>query len=353
MQPICIEGDGSGCETMAVNLITNNWDSTFTKPCEFAGILDDTYRPTKPPTTEPTSQPTSQPTDPTTAATVDPTIEPTVDPTVDPTRHPTSYPQYETTMDLTPNTTNESTKDPTKNPSIHPSMDPVFDSTNDQTAPIINSTESPIRQTNSDIAINVTITDSTLSGEQQTLFQQITFIVAAVLLLIVAASFIDSKKLRKNDFHKVGSLVSASLGILNTCSDILFAVQCVYHPYFEFTFSSALFVIFALSVIFILVPMFITLYQLYQVTNKHWKRNDDMRGWLSTNLYALYMISIICGSSFTGIRLFRSNLFNLSIFDIPLTKQQALHFQTKKVYSTILLKVSLYLFLCVCGKFRM
>merc|ERR1712003_267276 len=50
----------------------------------------------------------------------------------------------------------------------------------------------------------------------------------------------------------------------------------------------------------------------------------------------LYMISILCGSSFTGIELCRSNLFRLPIFDIPLTKKAALNFKTKKIYSTVI-----------------
>ena len=189
-----------------------------------------------------------------------------------------------------------------------------------------------------DVTVAVNTKDFTELYEQQTLFQKITLILGAGLLLIITVSYIDSKAIRKNDFHKIGSLFSASFHILDTWSDIFFAIQCTYHPDFGGP-SSTLFVIFILAIVFILIPMVTTLYQLYSVANKHWNKNDDLRGWLSANLYILYMVSIICGSSFTGIELLRSNLFNLSIFDIPLTKQEALHFQTKKVYSTILLEV--------------
>ena len=177
-------------------------------------------------------------------------------------------------------------------------------------------------------------------NEQQTLFQQITMLIAVGLILMICASFADAKWIRKNDFHKVGSLFSASFHILDTWSDVFFAIQCTFHPDFELSFSSPLFIIFLLSIIFIVIPMSATLYQLNHITNKHWNKRDDLRGWLSDYVYQLYMMSILCGSSFAAVSLFRSNLFNLSAFDIPLSKQEALHFNTKKVYSTILLEVN-------------
>ena len=175
-------------------------------------------------------------------------------------------------------------------------------------------------------------------AEQQTLFQQLSMLIAGVALLLIGISWIDAKFIRQNDFYQIGPLFSALFHILDTWTDVFFALQCISHPDFVLgSFSSTLFIIFLLSLVFIIIPLAFTLYQLYSVSNKHWSKNDDLRGYLSGHLYSLYMVSIICGSSFAGIKLFRSRVFNLSVFDIPLTKQQSLHFETKKVYSTILL----------------
>ena len=175
--------------------------------------------------------------------------------------------------------------------------------------------------------------------DQQRVFQELCIIISIGFLFIIATSWIDAKFIRKNDFYQIGPLFGALFHVLDTYTDIFFALQCVAHPYFELgSFKSSLFIILLLSVIFIIVPMAVTLYQLYDVSSKKWSKNDELRGYLSGHLYSLYMVSIICGSAFAGIKLFRSRLFNLSVFDIPLSKQQSLHFETKKVYSTILLE---------------
>eukprot|EP01084_Bolivina_argentea_P215046 365055_1 len=95
--------------------------------------------------------------------------------------------------------------------------------------------------------------------------------------------------------------------------------------------------LFILCVIFIIVPTSITLIQLYHATSKHWNRNDEIRAWMTQYIYILYMISIVCGSAFTGIQLCRSNMFDLPVFDMPLTRKDALKFETKKkIYITII-----------------
>ena len=164
-------------------------------------------------------------------------------------------------------------------------------------------------------------------------------IIFIAFLFIICTSWIDAKYIGKNDFYQIGPIFSALFHMLDAWTDAFFAIQCTLHPLFVFgSFESSIFIIFILSLFFIILPMATTLYQLYRVSNKHWCKNDEARGYLSGHLYSLYMVSVICGSSFAGIKLFRSRVFNLSIFDIPLNKQQSVHFETKKVYSTILLE---------------
>ena len=122
----CIEDQSGGCETLTVDLINNDWTSRHTKPCQFDGILDDTYKPTTSPTKEPTPAPTSQPTEPTSTPTISPTFitdtptnDPTMEPTVDPTRMPSSTPTVSPT-EISDTPTESPTKKPTMTPTAAP-----------------------------------------------------------------------------------------------------------------------------------------------------------------------------------------------------------------------------------------
>ena len=119
----CIEDQSGGCETLTVDLINNNWSARHTKPCQFSGILDDTYKPTTSPTTEPTPAPTSYPTSPTFTPTISPTYitdMPTNNPTMEPTIEPTSIPSSSPTISPT-----EVSDTPTVAPTQRPSMMPT------------------------------------------------------------------------------------------------------------------------------------------------------------------------------------------------------------------------------------
>ena len=173
--------------------------------------------------------------------------------------------------------------------------------------------------------------------KKKTFFQEIIIIIGICLLFIILISLIDAWYIRPNDFYNIGVLLSAAFHILDTFSDVFFALTITY--YSDFKLDTALLYIFIASISFIIVPMIITLAQLKHIINKHWNKSDELRSWLSTYIYILYIISILCGSSFTGVTICRSNMFNQPIFDIPLTKQDASHFNIKKLYSITLLEV--------------
>ena len=133
----CIEDTTGGCDTITVNLHNNIWNEEHTLPCEFAGILDDTYHPTKPPTTDPTPTPTSQPTDPTKTPTISPTYTtgtPTNNPTTLPTIEPTNMPSITPTTSPTEISQSPSVT-PTKHPSASPTAAPFRSANVDETQP--------------------------------------------------------------------------------------------------------------------------------------------------------------------------------------------------------------------------
>ena len=166
--------------------------------------------------------------------------------------------------------------------------------------------------------------------------------IAGVLGLNIIISYIYSNYISINDFYRVGALFAASVNIVDTFSDALFAINISNQSEYP---STILNVLLALSVVFIICPAAITLYQLYKAMNK-WKNNDDLGQWLSDYATILYIVSVLTGSSFTGVGFCVSNLYNLPQCDMPLSKMQLSQFQTKRVYSTVLLEVKI----CKCIK---
>ena len=348
-----------------------------------------TEEPTKNPTQHPTSDPSNNPSYEPTAITAGPTENPSIGPTNNPTRKPstkipTGYPTSSPSIDYDiisfnvtindQNITNEMVIEAVKVSIQHylgtlgMDSDYVLQSdvvdSNDGAAKIVfdlkiidsaivdeEELESSIQQDldrefGSDATLvaigEYDLEESADNGlvDQETLFQEITFIIAIILVLIVLISWIDAKYIRLNDFYLPASLITVVFHIMDTVSDIFFALTISYYPDFE---STNLLYLFIASLFFIIVPIISTLIQLNHMINKHWNKSDEMRSWLSANIYKLYLLSIICGSSFTGVQLCRSNLFNLSLFDIPLTRKDAMHFETKKLYSITLLEVCTYL----------
>ena len=88
--------------------------------------------------------------------------------------------------------------------------------------------------------------------------------------------------------------------------------------------------------------MFITLIQLHIEINE-WKKNDHLNQWMFEHITKLYVISVVCGSSFTAVQLCSSNLFGLTMFDLPLNTLQRSAFYTKRIYSNVFFEVNCYI----------
>ena len=160
------------------------------------------------------------------------------------------------------------------------------------------------------------------------------FILLGVFAMIII-SWIYAKCISRNDFFSVSSLITASIHIIDGYSDILFIVSISNQSVYPSTESVILMVA---SIVFVVLPLIITLFQLQHEINK-WRRNDDLKQWINENVTLLYVLSVITGSSFSGVEICVSNLLNLHQFDMPLSKMALNNFQTKKMYSIVLCEV--------------
>ena len=100
-------------------------------------------------------------------------------------------------------------------------------------------------------------------------------------------------------------------------------------------------IIFLLSILFILLPIFISYGQLHKEMQK-WVIDIETRGfvsaWTQQHLRSFYLLCIILGSSFTAIELCNTYLFSLSIFSMSLNRRQKAIFKNQRIYSTVLLE---------------
>ena len=77
--------------------------------------------------------------------------------------------------------------------------------------------------------------------------------------------YIYSKYYKKNDFHRVSALFSATIHINDTLSDALFCINITLQS--EYPDNNQLLIILILSLICADIPCLISLYQSYQVIN--------------------------------------------------------------------------------------
>eukprot|EP01084_Bolivina_argentea_P016084 30140_1 len=300
-------------------------------------IPDPTTAPTMEPTSYPTRVPSESPTDnPSqlpTQSTSYPTRVPSKSPTDNPSQSPsqiTSNPSYSPTTSTTtasphslnpskaPTTASPHSLDPSKAPNT-PSYPPYYTHTMGETIVDQTSDMGPAKAE---------------GQEANTNFGLITFLIALFLLIFIVVALADGRKFRPNDYFNAGSLMTAALQMIDCASDIFFAVRITKHP--EFESDSPLLILFILSLIFILMPVVVSVVQLYSIISNHWNKNDRMRAWLRDGIYQLLMLSFVCGSSFAAVQICSSNAFDLNLFSIPLSKLDKAGFQCKRVYSVVL-----------------
>ena len=175
--------------------------------------------------------------------------------------------------------------------------------------------------------------------------QQAIIIIGGYLIFVIIISWVDAKYLRKNDFYRLGLLISVAIQILDTITD-LFLIYNIAH--YSSILENKLFALLMTSIFFFIAYYIISIIQLYQMINKHWKKYENMRLWLSDWISLLYVSSLFFGSSLSGVHLRRSNLFGLSSFDMPLSKREVLAHEIKKLYPPIALKVRISFDVNIC-----
>eukprot|EP01083_Nonionella_stella_P083952 232214_1 len=157
--------------------------------------------------------------------------------------------------------------------------------------------------------------------------------IVSLFALVIIGSYLIGTFVWVNHFFRVTAIVAVGVQLMDMLSDVFFTVNASFG---RDRFN--IMIIFVLSASFIVIPVVITLVQLWKHMNKHWMKDDKLRSWLSENTKLLYFVSIMTGSSFSAVELFNSNLFSLEQFDMGLSRSQLMGYQYKRVYSIVLLE---------------
>ena len=120
--------------------------------------------------------------------------------------------------------------------------------------------------------------------------------IVTIFLLLTLFGWIDSRFIHYNELFEATAIIGAMLYTTDFISDFFFCIQL---------FVAQKTFYFLLSIMFIIVPIGLNLYQLNR-SIKTWVRDTETREvtslWIHKYLSLLYFVSIISASSFTAVK---------------------------------------------------
>ena len=106
------------------------------------------------------------------------------------------------------------------------------------------------------------------------------------------------------------------------------------------------YILFCLSLFFIILPICVNLYQL-QNALKRWTNDNETHKlkisskinlWIISNAKSFYFLCICLGSAFSAVEICNCNIFSLTLFRMGLSRRQKSIFKNERLYSIVLLE---------------
>ena len=181
---------------------------------------------------------------------------------------------------------------------------------------------------------------------------------AGLTLAILMGGMIHASKKYcgpRNELFNWQAVVIAVLYCNDFISDLFFSLRLSVIAFDGFeekqNYLKPFFVLFVLSVIFIVFPFIFNLIQLNKEIPK-WSQDLILKetcvsNWLMSNAKKLYFMAVISGSSFSAIGFCNSYLFKLNAFSMGLSNYHRSQFQNKRFFSVVLLEVYQLYFFCL------
>eukprot|EP01084_Bolivina_argentea_P175128 303324_1 len=165
-------------------------------------------------------------------------------------------------------------------------------------------------------------------------FHVFLYLLFSFFILVSIIGFIHAKYIHQNDYFRISLIFATGLQISDMLSDLFFVINLWTHIYENVSYL----VVVVISISLIVVPVAISIGQLWFHLNKHWTQNNRINGWIAQYSKYLYLLSFISGSSFTAISLFNCNFCSLPIFSMGLSKVEITYFSTKRLHSTVIIQ---------------
>ena len=231
----------------------------------------------------------------TSSPTIAPSLSPTISPSCAPTFAPTISPTTEPTMN-----TGTPTFAPTEAPTDLPTD-----------APTIAPSQSPTEIEYVYIAQNANIELTFLN------FIYISSALFGVIVVILFCGYYHNKCYTNDGYEFEGfALFKFILFALDFVSDLFFSVNLYYYYQSDVKYNDVFLGLFIASIVFILLPTFLSLYEMEKFITRYIKEYDDelMNQYFANYSYLLYSTAFMIGNVDATISLFSCNLFNLNVF---------------------------------------
>ena len=183
--------------------------------------------------------------------------------------------------------------------------------------------------------------DSDAKSTDNGIYYLILLAVASIFICVAIMGYINAKYMYIDDFFSMAAIVSAMCYVVDLLCDIFISIALSERIMDKNIFSW----LFIASLVFIVFPIMVSIVQLSQQIDNYWIKDDQIKLWLTDNSKTLFLLSFLCGSSFTAVELMNSNLFELYLFSMDLSKEQMHRYMAKRIYSIVFLEVLLYFLL--------
>ena len=137
-------------------------------------------------------------------------------------------------------------------------------------------------------------------------------------------------------------MIRALVGFMSVICDAAFAARV--NGIHLALLSVHSFVMMAVSLAFIILPIGLSLIQLLRATHR-WRSNDQINAWLIHNATMLFFMSLATGSSFNAIAVVNCNAFKLELFSMGLSRKEILQWNNQRIWSVIVLEVFCQIFI--------
>ena len=195
-----------------------------------------------------------------------------------------------------------------------------------------------------------TLGDALTHRDLNTWFNWVLWSILALIAFMVIVGSVDAKKVRRNELFAWTSIVSFGFYSIDFFSDFFFSMKLYLfmidenHGIDEYQLTYT--ILFSCSITFIVIPLILNLFQLHKELSK-WLEDPilcrtEAPAWILSFTRLLYFVSIISGSSFSAVALFNTNLFQLKVFGMGLSRYHKTAFANKRFFSVVLLEVCMH-----------